>query len=94
MQRKKKFYITPLIIAFCVFVLMFLAIIIPYHKDRDNIIWLFCWVYGFVCLSFLIFQLYAFIRSHLVYDHNIEDVKYKVFLAEGISLQQVKSDYE
>lgn len=92
--QRKKIYITPLIVAFMVFLLMFMAIIIPYHENRDRIIWIFSLVYGGVCVLFLSFQLFAFIKSHMVYDESIENVKLKVFAAEGIDLKQVKMDYE
>lgn len=93
-DAKAKIFITPLIVAFCVFVLMFLAIIIPYHENRETIIWVFCWVYGAVCLGFLCFQLYAFVQSHMNYNESIENIKYKVFAAEDIPLHKVKMDYE
>ncbi len=81
-------YLTPAITAIAVFMLC-IAILIVEQKDNMNSVILYvCLGYAVVCLFFLIFQIFAFVKAHTDYDEEVEDVKYQVFEAEGISINK------
>lgn len=45
-------------------------------------------VYGVLVSVFLIAQVYGFVLSQVQYSESVEDVKFKVFEAEGIRLEE------
>lgn len=68
------------------------GLFLPQYANLDNGLFIICIGYGLVCLFFLFFQLYAFVKVHTNYDEDIEKIKYQVFELEGISLLDVKTD--
>lgn len=81
-------YLTPAIVSITVF-LFCVSVLMIEQKDKMNSIILYtCLGYAMVCLFFLIFQIFAFIRAHAEYDEEVEDVKYQVFRAEGIEIEK------
>ncbi|MFZ8934913.1 MAG: hypothetical protein ACO20H_09585 [Bacteriovoracaceae bacterium] len=86
-------YKLPSYIAIGVFVVCMLALFIPEFGSMNKVIFATTLGYGFVCILFLGFQLWAFIKAHSEYDESTEQVKYRVFEAEGISLNEVEKDY-
>lgn len=66
----------------------------PEAKNMNTTILLVCGAYTLVCLLFLFFQLYAFVKAHTDYEEEVEAIKYKVFEVEGIPLSEVIGDYE
>ena len=83
-------YKLPSYIAIGVFLTCMLALFIPELDNMNQVIFMTTLGYGLVCIVFLFFQLWAFVRAHAEYDESIEEVKYKVFEAEGISLNEVE----
>ncbi|MGB0452288.1 MAG: hypothetical protein ACPGJV_01135 [Bacteriovoracaceae bacterium] len=81
-KKKENFYRIPFFIALTVFCT---CVSIIYVTDKENMnasIYLVSGIYSFICLSFLLFQLYAFVKAHTDYDEDVEDIKYAVFEAE------------
>jgi hypothetical protein len=87
-----KKYLLPSITALSVFVACLGFIFIAEYKIMDQVIFLVCLLYGLVCLLFLLFQLYAFYKAHTEYNEEIENAKYLVFEAEGISVDKLKHE--
>jgi peptidoglycan biosynthesis protein MviN/MurJ (putative lipid II flippase) len=81
MQKK---FLAPAFTALTVFVLSMIALFFEFYDDMNTMVLAICLGYAFLCLVFLIFQLYAFIRAHMDYDEEVEMVKYQVFDAEGM----------
>jgi len=77
-----------------VFVVCMAFLFLPERANMDNTILLVCGGYGLVCLLFLFFQLYAFVKAHTEYHEEVEAIKYKVFEVEGIPLKEVMGDHE
>ncbi len=89
----KKYPIASLT-AIAVFIICLIALFLPNSGEMTGAGVIICAGYAIVCLLFLFFQLYAFVKSHTDYDEETESIKYRVFEAEGISLSDVKKDYE
>ena len=83
----------PSYIAIGVFITCMAALFIPEAGQMNKIIFLTTLGYGLVCIVFLGFQLWAFMKAHAEYDEKTEDIKYRVFEAEGIPLNEVETDY-
>jgi predicted ferric reductase len=81
-------YLTPAITAIAVFILC-ISILFAEQKDTmSSVILYVCLSYALVCLLFLVFQIFAFVKAHTDYDEEVEDVKYQVFRAEGIHIEK------
>ncbi len=80
----KSFYRLPLLIAAAAFSLSMVLLWATHVGEINRTIMLVGISYASVCLVFLVFQVWAFVRSHLVYDEDVEGVKMKVFDAEKI----------
>jgi len=89
----KKYPIASLT-ALGVFLVCMLALFLPESGEMNSVGILISAGYAFVCLLFLIFQLYAFVRAHTDYDEATENIKYRVFEVEGIPMSEVKRDNE
>lgn len=79
-QKQGKYL--PLLIGTCAFSF---SMILLWFTQRHTLDHLMIYVgagYALICFSFLLFQLYAFARAHLVYDEDVEDIKFKVFELE------------
>jgi len=62
------------------------------RESLNQAIIIICSVYSLICFSFLLFQLYAFYKAHVEYDEKVENIKFKVFEAEGISLNEIEDE--
>lgn len=80
--------------AIAVFIICLLGIFLPEGGDMSGAGVVICAGYAIICLLFLIFQLYAFVRAHTDYDEATENIKYRVFEVEGIPMSEVKKDNE
>lgn len=89
----KKYPIASLT-AIAVFIICLIALFLPNSGEMTSAGAIICAAYAIVCLLFLFFQLYAFVKSHTDYDEETERIKYRVFEVEGIPLSEVKKDYE
>jgi hypothetical protein len=89
----KKYPIASLT-AIAVFIICLLGIFLPEGGEMSTAGAIICAGYAVICLMFLLFQLYAFVRAHTDYDEESEKIKYRVFEAEGIPLSEVKRDNE
>lgn len=79
---KKKMMKVPLLIAISVFsISMILLWVVHYSEMNKTIIWI-GGSYAFMCFAFLIFQIGAFARAHVVYDEDVEGIKMRVFEVE------------
>ena len=83
-MEKKKIFRIPLLIAISVFSLSMVLLWATHVGEINKTIMYVGITYASVCFLFLVFQIYAFVRSHLVYDEDIEEVKMKVFDAEKL----------
>jgi len=81
-KNKKQIIHLPLIIGVAIFSLCMVLIWAGSAGQMNNAIAWTGGIYAVVCFLFLIFQIYAFLRTHLVYDEDVENVKFKVFEAE------------
>ncbi len=72
----------PLIIAISAFSLSMVLLWATHVGEINRMIMVVGISYASICFLFLVFQIWAFVRSHLVYDEDIEEVKMKVFDAE------------
>ena len=77
-----------------VFLVCMAFLFFPERNNMDNTILIVCGSYSLICLLFLFFQLYAFVKAHTEYHEEVEAIKYKVFEVEGIPLKEVIGDYE
>lgn len=81
-------YLTPAITSIAVFMLCISILFVEQKNTMNSVILYVCLAYALVCLAFLMFQIYAFVKAHTEYDEEVEDVKYQVFRAEGISIDK------
>lgn len=88
MEKQK--YATPFVIAISVFSSSMIFLWVS-HSDEmtSSIAWLGAG-YAIICLSFLIFQIVAFVRAHVVYDEDVESIKLKVFEIEDAETKRLK----
>lgn len=80
--QRHRLYRTPLFIAMGVFLTCMLVIWVLDSANLDSTILVVGVSYAVICFLFLVFQLVAFIRAHLSYDEDIENVKFKVLEIE------------
>lgn len=72
----------PLLIAVSVFsISMIFLWVVHYSEMNKAIIWI-GGGYAFMCFAFLVFQIGAFARAHVVYDEDVEGIKMRVFEVE------------
>jgi F0F1-type ATP synthase assembly protein I len=81
---------TSLFISLGVFILCMLLLWIGGDpaKGGDATLGYVAALYTIICFSFLVFQVYAFARAHIIYDQDIEEVKLQIFDLEGMSDEQ------
>lgn len=78
----KKMTKVPLLIAVSVFsISMIFLWVVHYSEMNKAIIWI-GGGYAFMCFAFLVFQIGAFARAHVVYDEDVEGIKMRVFEVE------------
>ena len=79
---KKSMLKIPLLIGISVFSLSMVLMWSTHIGEISQKIALVGTIYAAVCFIFLVFQIGAFVRSHLYYDEDIEAIKMKVFDVE------------
>ena len=78
----RKFFKFPLLISISVFsISMIFLWVVHYSEMNKAIIWI-GGGYAFMCFAFLVFQILAFVKAHVIYDDDIESIKMKVFMVE------------
>ena len=93
-KNKLRKYPIASLTAIAVFIICMVALFLPNSGEMTSVGAIICAGYAIVCLLFLFFQLYAFVKSHTEYDEATESIKYRVFEVEGIPMSEVKKDYE
>lgn len=81
-MKPKRMMKVPLLIAISVFSISMIFLWVVHYSDMNKTI---IWIggsYAFMCFTFLIFQIGAFARAHVVYDEDVEGIKMKVFEVE------------
>jgi hypothetical protein len=78
----RKMFRLPLLIAISVFSLSMVLLWATHVGEINRMVMVVGISYASVCFLFLVFQIWAFVRSHLVYDEDVEEIKMKVFDAE------------
>lgn len=78
----KRMFKLPLIIAVSVFSISMIFLWVVHYSEMNRSIVLIGGGYAVMCLVFLVFQIMAFVRAHIVYDEDVEGIKFKVFEAE------------
>ena len=81
-------YLTPSIVSITIFLFCISVLFLEQKDVMSSVILYVCFGYALLCLFFLFFQIYAFIKAHVDYDEDIENVKYQVFEAEGIKVEK------
>ena len=61
-----------------VFLVLMGFLFFPEAKNMNNTILIVCGGYTLICLLFLFFQLYAFVKSHTDYHEEVEAIKFNV----------------
>jgi hypothetical protein len=82
MNKKKR--VTPLLIGVSAFSISMIFLWATHVGEIDKMIMIVGMIYGSTCFMFLLFQIVAFVRSHVVYDEDVESIKMKVFDAEEL----------
>lgn len=78
----------PLLIAISVFsISMIFLWVVHYSEMNKAIIWI-GGGYAFMCFAFLVFQIGAFARAHVIYDEDVEGIKMRVFEVERDELKK------
>lgn len=85
---QKKMLKLPLIIAISVFSLSMVLLWVAHAGEINRSILLMGASYALLCFVFLIFQIGAFVRAHVVYDEDVEGIKMKVFEVENDEYQK------
>lgn len=78
----------PLLIAISVFSISMIFLWVFHYSDMNRSIILIGGSYAIMCFVFLVFQIVAFVRSHIVYDEDVEGIKLKVFEVEKDELKK------
>lgn len=81
-ELKKTFFKVPLLIATAVFSISMVFLWVVHYSEMNKSIIIIGGGYALMCFAFLIFQIAAFVRAHVVYDEDIEGIKMKVFEVE------------
>lgn len=86
--KKKRMFAIPLLIAISVFsISMIFLWVVHYSEMNKAIIWI-GGGYAFMCFAFLVFQIGAFARAHVIYDEDVEGIKMRVFEVERDELKK------
>lgn len=78
----KKMIKLPLLIAVSVFSISMIFLWVAHANEINKSIVIIGGTYAVLCFTFLLFQIAAFVRSHIIYDEDIEGIKLKVFEVE------------
>lgn len=84
----KKFFKVPLLIAISVFSISMVFLWVVHYSEMNKSIVIIGGGYALMCFTFLVFQIAAFVRAHIVYDEDIEGIKMKVFEVEKDELKK------
>jgi hypothetical protein len=72
----------PLLIAVSVFSISMIFLWVVHYSEMNKAIIVIGGGYAFMCFAFLVFQIGAFARAHVVYDEDVEGIKMRVFEVE------------
>lgn len=78
----KRFFKVPLLIAVSVFSISMIFLWVVHYSEMNKSIIIIGGGYALMCFAFLVFQIAAFVRAHIVYDEDVEGIKMKVFEVE------------
>jgi hypothetical protein len=78
----KKFIKLPLILGTAIFSLSMIVLWVVQTNELNKSMMIVGGGYAILCFAFLVFQIAAFVRSHVVYDEDVESIKLKVFQVE------------
>lgn len=84
----RKFYKVPLLIAVSVFSISMIFLWVVHYSEMNKSIIIIGGGYALMCFGFLVFQIAAFVRAHIVYDEDVEGIKMKVFEVEMDELKK------
>ncbi len=84
----KKMFKVPLLIAISVFSVSMIFLWVVHFAEMNKSIIIIGGGYAVMCFVFLIFQIAAFVRSHVIYDEDVEGIKLKVFEVERDELKK------
>lgn|SRR5690606_972417 len=84
----KKFFKVPLLIAISVFSISMVFLWVVHYSEMNKSIIIIGGGYAFMCFAFLVFQIAAFVRAHIIYDEDVEGIKMKVFEVEMDELKK------
>ena len=84
----KKMYKLPLIIAISVFSLSMVFLWVVHFAEMNKSIIIIGGGYALMCFVFLVFQIAAFVRAHVIYDEDVEGIKMRVFEVEKDELKK------
>ncbi|MFP5384749.1 MAG: hypothetical protein ACLGHN_01630 [Bacteriovoracia bacterium] len=84
----KKMYKVPLLIAISVFSVSMIFLWVFHYSEMNKSIIIIGGSYAIMCFVFLVFQIVAFVRSHIIYDEDVESIKLKVFEVEKDELKK------
>jgi membrane-associated HD superfamily phosphohydrolase len=79
----RKMYKLPLLIAISIFSISMIFLWVIHYSEMNKSIIIIGGGYALMCLVFLIFQIFAFVRAHIIYDEDVEGIKFKVFEVEN-----------
>ena len=82
MDPSKKMFKLPLLIAVSVFSISMIFLWVAHANEINKTIVIIGGTYALMCFTFLLFQIAAFVRSHIIYDEDVEGIKLKVFEVE------------
>lgn len=80
--ERKRMLRLPLLIAVAVFSISMIFLWVVHFSEMSSSIVLIGGGYAAMCFAFLVFQIGAFARAHVVYDEDVEGIKMKVFEVE------------
>jgi hypothetical protein len=72
----------PLLIAISTFSISMIFLWVIHYSEMNKTIILVGGGYALMCFAFLVFQIMAFVRAHIIYDEDVEGIKMKVFEVE------------
>jgi hypothetical protein len=79
---KRRMTKLPLLIAVSVFSISMIFLWVVHYSEMNQAIIFIGGGYALMCFAFLVFQIGAFARAHVVYDEDVEGIKMKVFEVE------------
>lgn len=84
----RRMYKLPLLIAISVFSISMIFLWVVHYSEMNKSIIFIGGGYALMCFVFLVFQIMAFVRAHIVYDEDVEGIKLKVFEVEKDELKK------